>query len=79
MLAGAWRRRRGHGHDGPGDTFFQGGKLHKVTGFAARRGYDLASGVGTVDARWFVPELGVMARHPHWSWQRIAAVTGGLG
>ena len=60
-------------------SFFQGGKLHKVTGFAARRGYDLASGVGTVDARWFVPELGVMARHPHWSWQRIAAVTGGLG
>ncbi|HXQ62326.1 MAG TPA: S53 family peptidase [Acidimicrobiales bacterium] len=31
--------------------------LQTVTGFAARPGYDLASGVGTVDAATFVPEL----------------------
>jgi hypothetical protein len=28
-----------------------------VKGFAAHRGYDLASGVGTIDAAKFVPEL----------------------
>ena len=38
-------------------SFSQGGKLHTVRGFAARPGYDLASGVGTVNALWFVPEL----------------------
>ena len=38
-------------------SFPQGGGLQTVTGFAARPGYDLASGVGTVDAAWFVPEL----------------------
>ena len=27
-----------------------------VPGFRARPGYDLASGVGTIDAAWFVPE-----------------------
>ena len=41
-------------------SFPQGDGLQTVTGFAARPGYDLASGVGTVDAAWFVPEL---ARH----------------
>jgi subtilase family serine protease len=35
----------------------QGGALHTVRGFTARRGYDLTSGVGTVDAYWFVKEL----------------------
>jgi subtilase family serine protease len=38
-------------------AFIQGGKRHTVPGFRARTGYDLASGVGTVDAYWFVPEL----------------------
>jgi subtilase family serine protease len=38
-------------------SFKQGGRLHTVTGFAARPGYDLATGVGTVNAAWFVPEL----------------------
>ncbi len=35
----------------------QNGKLHTVKGFTARPGYDLASGVGTVYAPDFVPEL----------------------
>jgi subtilase family serine protease len=38
-------------------SFSQGGKEHTVRGFAARPGYDLASGVGTVNAEYFVPEL----------------------
>jgi subtilase family serine protease len=38
-------------------SFRQGGKLHTVRGFRARPGYDLASGVGTVNALWFVREL----------------------
>ncbi len=38
-------------------SFSQGGTLHTVHGFRARPGYDLASGVGTVNALWFVPEL----------------------
>ncbi len=38
-------------------SFRQGGRLHTVTGFQARLGYDLASGVGTVNAFWFVREL----------------------
>jgi subtilase family serine protease len=38
-------------------SFTQGGSLHTVTGFSAQPGYDLASGVGTVDANSFVPEL----------------------
>ena len=38
-------------------SFRQGGKLHTVHGFRARRGYDLASGVGTVNAPLFVFEL----------------------
>ncbi len=45
-------------------SFSQGGKLHNVPGFRARRGYDLASGVGTVNAFWFVPELAHAARRP---------------
>jgi subtilase family serine protease len=42
-------------------SFHQGGTLHTVTGFAARAGYDLASGVGTVNAARFVPELARLA------------------
>jgi subtilase family serine protease len=44
-------------------SFTQGGQRHTVRGFAARRGYDLASGVGTVDAALFVPELAAAAGH----------------
>ena len=45
-----------------GDTtvsFTQGGKRHTVRGFTAVPGYDLASGVGTVNAAYFVSELAV--------------------
>ena len=42
-------------------SFPQGGTLHTVTGFRARPGYDLASGVGTVNAARFVPELAKLA------------------
>ncbi len=38
-------------------SFEQGGKLDTVKGFSAARGYDLASGVGTVNAPLFVFEL----------------------
>ncbi len=38
-------------------SFLQGGVTHTVTGFKALPGYDLASGVGTVNAALFVPEL----------------------
>jgi subtilase family serine protease len=38
-------------------TFPQGGSNHTVRGFAAVSGYDLSTGVGTVNAALFVPEL----------------------
>jgi subtilase family serine protease len=38
-------------------SFPQNGKLDTVHGFDALNGYDLASGVGTVDAWRFVPEI----------------------
>ena len=38
-------------------SFRQGGRLDTVTGYPARPGYDLASGVGTVNAPAFVREL----------------------
>jgi subtilase family serine protease len=44
-------------------SFSQGGRMYTVRGFAARRGYDLASGVGTVNAALFVPELAAAAGH----------------
>jgi subtilase family serine protease len=45
-------------------SFIQGGKTHTVYGFRAGPGYDLASGVGTVDAFYFVRELArVAGRH----------------
>ena len=44
-------------------SFRQGGQRHTVRGFAATRGYDLASGVGTVNAALFVPELAAAAGH----------------
>ncbi len=45
-------------------SFDQGGKLYTVPGWNAIRGYDLSSGVGTIDARWFVPEIAAMANRP---------------
>ena len=38
-------------------SFTQNGTLYTVNGYSAGPGYDLASGVGTVDAALFVPEL----------------------
>jgi subtilase family serine protease len=38
-------------------SYTSGGKAHLVRGFTARPGYDLVTGVGTVDAALFVPEL----------------------
>ncbi len=38
-------------------TFPQGGAIHTVSGFNAVNGYDLSSGVGTINAALFVPEL----------------------
>jgi subtilase family serine protease len=45
-------------------SFRQGGQLRTVTGYTAARGYDLASGLGTVDAALFVPELAGAAAGP---------------
>src|SRR5579863_1359009 len=44
-------------------SFVQGGSKHTVRGFTAAKGYDLATGVGTVDAAVFVPELALLAGH----------------
>ena len=44
-------------------SFTQDGRKQTVTGFSARPGYNLATGVGTVNARYFVPELAGMAGH----------------
>ncbi len=46
-------------------SFSQGGKLHTVRGFLAGPGYDLASGVGTVNAPEFVRELVQAADRQH--------------
>ena len=43
-------------------VFGQGGRRHKVTGFRARPGYDLASGVGTISAPAFVAQLAAAAK-----------------
>jgi subtilase family serine protease len=42
-------------------SFKQNGKWYTVRGFNARPGYDLASGVGTVNGARFVPELAALA------------------
>lgn len=42
-------------------TFNQHGKKYTVQGFAATGGYNLVTGVGTVDAAYFVPELAKLA------------------
>ncbi len=57
-------------------SFKQGGKWHRVDGFHARPGYDLASGVGTVNGWYFVHELAMAATHPHWSVRQLAAALG---
>jgi subtilase family serine protease len=38
-------------------SFTQGGKTVTIKGYRARPGYDLVTGVGTIDAARFVPEL----------------------
>jgi len=42
-------------------SFTQDGQSHTVRGFTAGPGYDLASGLGTVNAADFVPELAALA------------------
>ena len=44
-------------------SFSQGGHERTVRGFSATKGYDLASGVGTVNAAYFVRELAFAAGH----------------
>jgi subtilase family serine protease len=44
-------------------SFRQGGRVSTVGGFSARPGYDLASGLGTIDAQYFVPELAAAGRY----------------
>ncbi len=44
-------------------SFSQGGHTDTVHGYSAQPGYDLASGVGTVNAARFVPELALFAGH----------------
>jgi subtilase family serine protease len=44
-------------------SFTQGGRRQTVTGYTARAGYDLATGVGTIDAQYFVPELARSGQH----------------
>ncbi len=41
--------------------FYQHGKNYTVRGFSAGKGYDLVSGVGTINAAYFVPELARLA------------------
>ncbi len=42
-------------------SFRQGGRTRTVHGFSARSGYNLAAGLGTVNAAYFVPELARLA------------------
>jgi subtilase family serine protease len=42
-------------------SFTQDGREQTLTGFTARPGYDLATGLGTVNAPYFVPELARLA------------------
>ena len=47
-------------------TSLKNGNEYTIHGFRVRRGYDLASGVGTINAAYFVPELAFLAGHGHW-------------
>ena len=42
-------------------SYRQGGRWHRVHGSSARAGYNLAAGLGTLNARYFVPELARLA------------------
>jgi subtilase family serine protease len=44
-------------------SFTQNNQQETVQGFSARPGYDLATGLGTVNAPYFVPELARLAGH----------------
>ena len=44
-------------------SFTQNNQQDTVKGFPARPGYDLATGLGTVNAPYFVPELARLAGH----------------
>jgi subtilase family serine protease len=54
-------------------SFRQDGRLYTIRGFTAGPGYDLASGVGTVNAPRFVPELACLAGHRRGTSLRQAA------
>ena len=62
-------------------SFRQGSKdaLHTVHGFAARRGYDLVTGVGTVNAPAFVRELAWLVDHPRATGPQVRAAIARLG
>jgi subtilase family serine protease len=47
-------------------SFAQDGRRYTVPGYAARPGYDLVSGVGTVDGALFVPQLASYVDHGSW-------------
>ena len=42
-------------------SFTHGGRTQAVTGYRAQPGYSLAAGLGTINARYFVPELARLA------------------
>ena len=42
-------------------SFRRGGHRYTVRGYSARSGYNLAAGLGTVNAGYFVPELAHLA------------------
>jgi subtilase family serine protease len=42
-------------------TFRQGGRSHTVRGYSAQPHYNLATGLGTINAAYFVPELATLA------------------
>jgi subtilase family serine protease len=58
-------------------SFRQDKKLHMVHGFDARPGYDLATGVGTVNGPAFVSELAWLATHPHATMAQIRLALAG--
>jgi uncharacterized Zn-binding protein involved in type VI secretion len=45
-------------------SFTLNGAPVTVEGYPAKRGYDLVTGVGTIDAARFVPELAAADLHP---------------
>jgi subtilase family serine protease len=60
-------------------SFTQGGRKQTVTGYPARPGYNLATGLGTVNARYFVPELAALAGHLFlWTERSVVRADGNL-